>query len=88
VVRQVLQSIHSASFIQSRANYSLLTRKEGESFIALLIYVDDILITGNDPVKITTTKQFLHNHFHIKDLDALKYFLGIEVSASKNGIFI
>ena len=53
-----------------------------------MIYVDDILIIGNDLVKITATKQFLHNHFHIKDLDALKYFLGIEVSASKNGIFI
>lgn len=33
-------------------------------------------------------KQFLHNNFHIKDLDALKYFFGIEVSASKNRNFI
>jgi hypothetical protein len=53
-----------------------------------LIYVDDILITGNDPVRIATTKQFLHNHFHLKDLGILKYFFGIEVSASKKGIFI
>ncbi|RVW37167.1 Retrovirus-related Pol polyprotein from transposon RE1 [Vitis vinifera] len=62
--------------------------KKGKSFTALLIYVDDILITGNDPVSIATTKKFLHSHFHLKDLDDLKYFLGIEVSASKNGIFI
>jgi hypothetical protein len=53
-----------------------------------LIYVDDILITGNDPVNIAATKQFMHKHFHIKDLGDLKYFLGIEVSASKNEIFI
>jgi len=63
-----------------------------------LIYIDDILITGNDPVRIAITgndpvriatiKQFLHNHVHLKDLGILKYFLGIEVSASKKGIFI
>ena len=58
------------------------------SFTVLLIYVDDILITGNDPGNIAATKQFLHKHFHIKDLGDLKYFLGIEVSTSKNGIFI
>eukprot|EP00261_Vitis_vinifera_P033501 XP_019074744.1 PREDICTED: uncharacterized protein LOC100253049 isoform X2 [Vitis vinifera] len=82
------EAIQSAGYAQSRADYSLFTRKQGKSFTALLIYVDDILITGNDPVSIATTKNFLHSHFHLKDLGDLKYFLGIEVSASKNGIFI
>ncbi|RVW76463.1 Retrovirus-related Pol polyprotein from transposon TNT 1-94 [Vitis vinifera] len=82
------EAIQSAGYAQSRADYSLFTRKQGKSFTALLIYVDDILITGNDPVSIATTKKFLHSHFHLKDLGDLKYFLGIEVSASKNGIFI
>ena len=53
-----------------------------------MIYVDDILIIRNDPVNIAITKIFLHSHFHLKDLGDLKYFLGIEISASKNGIFI
>ena len=39
-------------------------------------------------MSIAATKKFLHSHFHLKDLGDLKYFLGIEVSASKNGIFI
>ncbi|KAI9180620.1 hypothetical protein LWI28_006665 [Acer negundo] len=72
----------------SRADYSLFTRTQGKSFTTLLIYVDDILITGNDPVSIAETKTILHSHFHLKDLGDLKYFLGIEFSASKNGIFI
>ena len=80
--------IRSTGYAQSRANYSLFTRKQGKSFTALLIYVDDILITGNDLMSIATTKKFLHGHFHLKGLDDLKYFLGIEVSAFKNGIFI
>jgi hypothetical protein len=53
-----------------------------------LIYVDDILITGNDLKAISTLKQFLHSRFRIKDLGALKYFLGIEVSRTKRGISI
>ncbi|KAI9197977.1 hypothetical protein LWI28_007873 [Acer negundo] len=82
------EAICSAGYIQSRADYSLFTRTKGKSFTALLIYVDDILITGNDSISIAETKTFLHSHFHLKDLGKLKYFLGIEFSASKNGIFI
>ena len=53
-----------------------------------MLYVDDILITGNDSVSIDAIKKFLHSQFCLKDLGDLKYFLGIEVSSSKNGIFI
>ena len=54
----------------------------------MLIYVDDILITGNDLKAVYTLKRFLHSHFRIKDLGDLKYFLGIEVSRSQKGIAI
>nr|KYP51592.1 Copia protein [Cajanus cajan] len=81
-------AIQAAGFIQSKADYSLFTCMKGKSFTALLIYVDDILITGNDPIAISSLKQFLHNRFRIKDLGDLKFFLGIEISCSKKGIFI
>lgn len=47
-----------------------------------------IVITGNDEHTIITLKSFLHCKFHITDLGALKYFLGIEVACSQQGIFI
>ncbi|XP_004294137.1 PREDICTED: uncharacterized mitochondrial protein AtMg00810-like [Fragaria vesca subsp. vesca] len=53
-----------------------------------LIYVDDILITGNDSISIAAIKKFLHSSFRLKDLGELKYFLGIEISSSRNGIFM
>ncbi|RVW70673.1 Retrovirus-related Pol polyprotein from transposon RE1 [Vitis vinifera] len=81
-------AIQAAGFVQSKADYSLFTYRKDKSFTALLIYVDDILITGNDVNAIVALKQFLHSHFRIKDLGDLKYFLGIEVSRSKKGISI
>ncbi|GKA97178.1 ribonuclease H-like domain-containing protein [Tanacetum coccineum] len=48
-------------------------------FLALLVYVDDIIITGNNIAEIEKFKVFLKSKFMIKDLGKLKYFLGIEV---------
>jgi hypothetical protein len=81
-------AIQAAGYVQSKANYSLFTCRNGKSFTALLIYVDDILITGNDLKVIYTLKRFLHSRFRIKDLGDLKYVLGIEVSRSQKGISI
>ena len=81
------EAIRATGYVQSRACYSLFTRIQGKSFTALLIYVDDILITGNDSVSIVAIKKFLHSQFCLKDLGDLKYFLGIEVFSSKNEIF-
>jgi len=47
-----------------------------------------MIITGNDTATVGKLKRFLHNHFRIKDLGNLKYFLGIEVAYSKQGIAI
>lgn len=54
----------------------------------ILVYVDDLLITGNDAALIEEAKHTLHSHFKIKDLGELKYFLGIEFMRSKEGILM
>ena len=54
--------------------------------IYLIVYVDDIVITGNDQDGIERLKQHLFNHFKTKDLGKLKYFLGIEKAKSKSGV--
>ncbi|GJY03934.1 ribonuclease H-like domain-containing protein [Tanacetum coccineum] len=57
-----------------------------DKFIALLLYVDDIVITGNDDIGINEFKLFLSTKFLIKDLGTLKYFLGIEVIENDLGL--
>ncbi|CAA6665294.1 unnamed protein product [Spirodela intermedia] len=56
--------------------------------MVLLIYVDDIIITGNDEGEIHNLSDCLAQEFDTKTLGRLKYFLGIEVAHSSRGIFI
>ncbi|XP_020234117.1 uncharacterized protein LOC109814165 [Cajanus cajan] len=53
-----------------------------------MVYVDDIVITGSDATIISQLKEHLFSHFQTKNLGSLKYFLGIEVAQSKEGVVI
>ena len=78
----------SHGFTQSKADYSLFTRHDGSSFIALLVYVDDILIANSDIAAVTKLKQFLDAQFKLKDLGPVRYFLGLEIARSTQGISV
>ncbi|GJU71897.1 ribonuclease H-like domain-containing protein, partial [Tanacetum coccineum] len=73
-------------FNQSKSDYSLFTKSDNGVFLVLLVYVDDIIITGNNSSEIDKFKEFLRTKFMIKDLGNLKYFLGIEVINTDKGI--
>lgn len=72
-------------FVKSIFNNSLFLKNNASSFIALF-YVNGIILASNDIISITALKIFLDDRFKIKDLGALKYFLGFEVASSKKGI--
>ena len=61
--------------------------KTSACIVLLLVYVDDIVITGMDSILITCL-QHLQASFHIKDLGSLTYFLGLEVYTDPFGIFL
>ncbi|CAM8940033.1 unnamed protein product [Rhodiola kirilowii] len=75
-------------FKQSLNDYSLFTLQEGTEFIILLVYVDDVLLTGTSLILIDNIKAFIHDKFKIKDLGTLKYFLGLEVARNSTGLFL
>jgi hypothetical protein len=55
-------------FVQSKADYTLFTRTLEGSFIALLVYVDDIVIASDNPVEVSKFIQLLNDRFKLKDL--------------------
>ncbi|GJX05691.1 ribonuclease H-like domain-containing protein [Tanacetum coccineum] len=73
-------------FVQSKYDYSLYLKHTNEVFVALLVYVDDFIIIGNSLDEIEKLKAYLKSKFMIKDLEVMKYFLGIEVLDNANGI--
>ncbi|KAM0052455.1 putative RNA-directed DNA polymerase [Helianthus debilis subsp. tardiflorus] len=73
-------------FIQSSCDHSLYVLSKPSVFVVLLVYVDDIIVTGNDDLEIRKVKNLLSNNFQIKDLGILKYFLGVEVVYDKSGL--
>lgn len=76
----------SSGYVQSKSDYSLFTKAVNTGFTAILVYVDDLVLTGTDLAEIESIKKLLDSRFSIKDLGALKYFLGLEVARSQRGI--
>jgi hypothetical protein len=54
----------------------------------LLLYVDNMIITGDDPEYIAFVKPRLSDQFLISDVGPLRYFLGIEISSTPEGFFL
>ena len=81
--------IQQFGIVHSEADHSLFYKHSFSNlYIYLVVYVDDIVITGNDHDGIKGLKQHLFQHFQTKDLGWLRYFLGVEVARSKIGIAI
>ena len=74
------------------AGFGLLRSQKDQyhqvKWILLVVYMDDIVITSNDTLGISELKLNLQKKFQTKDLGPLKYFLGIEVTRSRKGIFL
>lgn len=76
----------AATFVPSKADSSLFIRRSGGHLLYVLVYVDDIIITGTDSVAIDRFVKDLDIHFSLKDLGRLNYFLGIEVTSTLHGV--
>jgi hypothetical protein len=73
---------------QSNADHTLFFKRHNDKVTILVVYVDDIVITGNDDKEIRCLKRTLANSFEVKDLGYLHYFLGIEVAYGVQGIYL
>lgn len=75
-------------FTQSVSDTTLFVKETPTGFLALLIYVDDIVIASNNPDDLAHLKVVLSKAFKIKDLGPLHFFLGFEIARSSKGISV
>ncbi len=75
-------------FKQSDSDHTLFLKRQQGKVTALIVYVDDMIITGDDREEISRLQRQLASEFEMKNLGGLKYFLGIEVARSNQGIFL
>ena len=78
----------SFAFSRSSHDHCLFFRQFGSTFFSLLVYVDDLLITASDEHLTVEVKRFLDSSFSIKDLRPTKYFLGVEISRTTQGLYL
>ena len=76
----------SLGFVRCHSDHTCFVHRRSDGRCVLFVYVDDIIITGDDAPCITKVKQTLGRVIDVKDLGPLQYFLGIEVARSHRGI--
>eukprot|EP00253_Pinus_taeda_P018038 PITA_18038 len=76
----------NTGFSRCHSDNTVYTKKVGKSLIILVLYVDDLILTGSDPNLINHVKSSLKKKFEMTNLGHLHYFLGLHVLQSKEGI--
>lgn len=78
-------TLHNFGFVTAKSDPSLFIKKTHHSIVYILVYVDDIIVTGSNSRELDALITSLHNQFALKDLGPLHYFLGIQVTPTAHG---
>jgi len=83
------QFVKGQGYMQAQSDHTMFTKFSSDMKISVLIvYVDDIILTGDDYGGLEQLKEKLAKEFEIKDLGEMRYFLGMEVARSRKGIVV
>ncbi|XP_048431496.1 uncharacterized mitochondrial protein AtMg00810-like [Pyrus x bretschneideri] len=78
----------SLGFKSSYVDLSLFMKFNGQSIVVLLLYVDDIILTGSVESHVQAMISQLTKDFDMTDLGLLHYFLGLQIEYQAQGIFV
>ncbi|GAU35295.1 hypothetical protein TSUD_54540 [Trifolium subterraneum] len=82
---RLTQTLMQMGFVKSKCDPSLLVHHQQGACTYVLVYVDDILITGSTPLLIKDLIHKLNVQFALKQLGEVDYFLGIQVHHNTSG---
>lgn len=78
----------SWGFVNTKSDSSLFFFKTDRLVLLVLVYVDDILVTGNNNEVVQRFTERLDKVFSLKDLGGLHYFLGLEIQRDASGMYL
>ena len=78
----------SNGFIKSHGESTLYVKEVNDKVLIIVLYVNNLIFTGNDNFLIGEFEEAMKNEFEMTDLNLLKYFLSIEVKQMHDDIFI
>ena len=85
---RIAKYLVTIGFCKAHANHSLYVQESDIGIVLITIYVDDLNIVGDSAMEIDHVKGLLKQEFEMKDLGELRYFLGIEVIQTTDGIWL
>lgn len=82
------QALLEFGFINAKSEFSLFVFHDGSILAHCLVYVDDLILTGNNSTFVAIIIDQLGQKFSIKDLGSLHFFLDVEVIPTKDDLFL
>eukprot|EP00253_Pinus_taeda_P024127 PITA_24127 len=76
----------SQNFERCKFDANVYMLRTHDSLLILVLYVDNLLITGSFASAIAAVKRALHDTFLMTDMGPLHFFLGLEISENATGI--
>lgn len=73
------ETIKTYDFIQNMDEPCVYKKIQGDAIVFLVLYVDDILLIGNNVAMLSTVKLWLSNQFSMKDLGEASFILGLKL---------
>lgn len=83
---QLRQYLQQLGFKNSVSDTGLFIFQQGTTLIYILVYADDIIVTGNNTALVNQVLDKLAKQFSLKDIRELSYFLGIEAIRTPQGL--
>ena len=85
---RIADYLMNIGFYRVHADHSLYVHENDTGIVAITIYVDDLIIVGDSAIEIDHVKGLLKQEFEMKVLGDLRYFLGIEIIRTSEGIWL
>lgn len=85
---ELRQFLLASAFKNSHSDTSLFVLRSSHHVLYLLLYVNDIIVTGSNDAFVLQLVECLAQRFSLKDLGSLSYFLGVEVVPHRLGILL